>query len=188
MRPLRFQVAFVHGSLFWFEGVPPSLQSNTPAVAMVDLQSFDDDLGGPSGPAAVAPGTIGVSLPTPAALASPESRVQGFIRAATTLGGDGAPPWTDHVVVYNLHAPGGTGVVQVTLSASNADGNSSSSVPVGAAERGCGGRAGRGPTPSDALLTARSWSWWWCCATSGLRCETSSRHVPSCSARRGPRT
>lgn len=105
-------VAFINGSLSWFEPVPPTVQSNTPTVAMVDLQLYDD---GPAGKAPTVPHAIGVSLPVPADLAG--EVVRGQLNALTN-----ASLWSDHVLVYNLHAYDGTGVLQVVFPASNASG------------------------------------------------------------------
>ncbi|KAK3907831.1 Polycystic kidney disease protein 1-like 2, partial [Frankliniella fusca] len=101
-------VAFIKGSLSWFEPVPADMYANTPSSALVDLQVFDD---GPAGEAPTVAEVVGVTLPTPAAVAADEARVQGQLRAAP------GAQWTDHVVVYHLHAYDGTGAVQVTFPA-----------------------------------------------------------------------
>ena len=59
------QVAFIAGSLSWFEPVPARVQANTPSAALVDLQVFDD---GPAGPARNMSGLLAVTIPTPPGL------------------------------------------------------------------------------------------------------------------------
>ncbi|KAJ1528018.1 hypothetical protein ONE63_007942 [Megalurothrips usitatus] len=107
-------VAFIRGSLSWFEPVPPLLLSNTPTLAVVDVQLFED---GPAGPAAAPPQALSVTLPAPAALSG--ASIRGVLTAPTA----GAALWTDHAVVHNLHAFEGTGVLQVTFPATEAGAN-----------------------------------------------------------------